>query len=111
MTFGEKLKKYRTERGMSQESLASILGTSKQVISRYETGQRSPKIVDVIGYTEKLDLPSSYFMDNSITSVVEASNQLVLSEGEQLLLELFRQVPADQQRIVLDMIRVAISNL
>ena len=38
MTFGDKLKKYREEHGISQEQLGAILGTSKQVISRYEKG-------------------------------------------------------------------------
>lgn len=44
MLFGEKLKAYRKAKGISQEELAAILGTSKQVISRYEKNQRTPKI-------------------------------------------------------------------
>lgn len=44
MTFGEKLKQLRTERGLSQSEFANMLGTSKQVISRYELGQTTPKI-------------------------------------------------------------------
>ena len=44
MTFGEKLKLLRNERGLSQQELANILKTSKQVISRYELGQTTPKI-------------------------------------------------------------------
>lgn len=52
--FGENLRKIRIERGMSQEELADLLGTSKQVISRYETSQRSPKVSTVAEYAEKL---------------------------------------------------------
>lgn len=44
MTFGEKLKQIRLDKGMSQQDFANILGTSKQVISRYELGQTTPKI-------------------------------------------------------------------
>lgn len=44
MTFGEKLKQLRAERGLSQSEFAKTLGTSKQVISRYELGQTTPKI-------------------------------------------------------------------
>ena len=44
MTFGEKLKQIRTERDLSQQELAKLLSTSKQVISRYELGQTTPKI-------------------------------------------------------------------
>ena len=43
-TFGETLKRLRKERKMSMEALAEMVGTSKQVISRYENGERSPKI-------------------------------------------------------------------
>ena len=52
--FGESLKQIRLERNLSQDDLALLLGTSKQVISRYETGQRSPKVSVVAEYAEKL---------------------------------------------------------
>ena len=44
MTFGEKLKQIRNDRGLSQQAFADMLRTSKQVISRYELGQTTPKI-------------------------------------------------------------------
>ena len=52
MDFGTKLKETRLQRGLTQEQLADILGTSKQVISRYENGQRSPKLSIAIQYAE-----------------------------------------------------------
>lgn len=52
--FGENLRKIRIQKGMSQDELAHLLGTSKQVISRYETNQRSPKVSVVADYAEKL---------------------------------------------------------
>ena len=42
---------------MTQEELADLVGTSKQVISRYENNQRSPKLSVVQGYAEKLGVP------------------------------------------------------
>lgn len=53
-SFGANLKNIRDMRDMSQDELAVLLGTSKQVISRYETGQRTPKITTVDEYAEKL---------------------------------------------------------
>ena len=44
-TFGQNLRALRAERGFSQEELAALLGTTKQVVSRYENGQRTPKAV------------------------------------------------------------------
>lgn len=64
--FGDKLKSLRIERGLTQEELAEILGTSKQVISRYENNQRSPKIDVVQKYAKILDISIKYFSDNAI---------------------------------------------
>ena len=44
MSFGTKLRAIRVEQGMSQEELAHLVGTSRQVISRYENAQRVPSI-------------------------------------------------------------------
>ena len=65
-TFGEKLKSLRISRNMTQEELADALDTSKQVISRYETNQRSPKIDIVQQYADRLGVPLTYFADNEI---------------------------------------------
>lgn len=67
LSFGDKLKKIRIDRDLSQEELGNLLGTSKQVISRYETNQRTPKITVVEEYAKKLDVPLDYLINNSIT--------------------------------------------
>ena len=59
MEFGDILKSLRRERGLSQDEMAALLGTTKQVISRYETKQRVPKLSIVAGYALKLGLPLS----------------------------------------------------
>jgi transcriptional regulator with XRE-family HTH domain len=72
LSFGDKLKKIRIERNMSQEELGEFLGTSKQVISRYETNQRVPKITVVEEYAKKLNVPLNYLINNSISNVDDA---------------------------------------
>ena len=42
--FSENLRRIRFERHMTQEEFADLLGTTKQNISRYESGAVSPKI-------------------------------------------------------------------
>ena len=59
MEFGDMLKTIRKERGLTQDELASILGTTKQVISRYETKQRVPRLSVVEDYAAKLCVPLS----------------------------------------------------
>lgn len=55
--FSDVLREFRLKRGWSQEDLANKLGTSKQVISRYELGQRNPKVATLQEWAKKLDVP------------------------------------------------------
>lgn len=43
MTFGEKIKKLRIEKGITQEKLGQIIGVSDRVIGYYEADNRFPK--------------------------------------------------------------------
>lgn len=72
LTFGERLRELRREREMTQDEFAALLGTSKQVLSRYETNQRSPKITLVRQYAEKLNISVDYLLGDSEDEVLYA---------------------------------------
>lgn len=123
MKFCEKLKLLRTERGMNQTEFAKFLGTSKQVISRYEKGENTPKITTVLEYATRLGVPLSYFTNDEIETIEphkktdieskddqekDSPDKLKLNEGEEMLLDLFRRVPVENQQMVLDMIKIAL---
>lgn len=55
-TFGERLREIRKDMGMTQDEFAKKLGTSKQILSRYELDQRTPKIDQVVKYAKKLNV-------------------------------------------------------
>lgn len=65
VSFGERLRTLRKEKNMSQDEFAALLGTSKQVLSRYEIGQRIPKITQVQEYARKLNVSADYLMGDS----------------------------------------------
>lgn len=90
--FGENLKRIRMERQLTQEQLADLLGTSKQVISRYENGQRSPKVSIVDEYARKLGVSIS-----ELTGVNRASSHPdpVMAEREALRRDPDRRVLLD----------------
>ena len=75
MTFSEKLLKLRKEKGMSQESLAEQLNTSRQAISKWENGKGFPE-------TEKLLLIGNVF-DVSIDYLLKENPEPSDSENEQ----------------------------
>ena len=64
-TFGERLRQIRKEQNLSQDALAQLLGTSKQMLSRYELNQRSPRIEQVHKYAEKLHVPVDYLLGDT----------------------------------------------
>ncbi len=69
-SFGERLRAIRKERGMTQDEFAAILGTSKQILSRYELEQRSPKIEQVKKYAEKLQVSVDYLLGDTESEAI-----------------------------------------
>ncbi|HEX2946827.1 MAG TPA: DUF5680 domain-containing protein [Clostridia bacterium] len=48
MKFQDKLQMFRREKGMSQESLAEVIGVSRQAVAKWEVGQSYPEIDKLI---------------------------------------------------------------
>ena len=57
--FSENLRRIRFEHHMTQEEFAQLLGTTKQNISRYESGTVSPKISTAQKIADKLGVSLS----------------------------------------------------
>lgn len=113
MKFCEKLKLLREEKNMSLTEFANLLGTSKQVISRYERGENTPKITTVAHYAKVLNVSLAYLMNDNVTDRTEATptdktnspEEMLLTEGEKALLDLFRMLPEEAQKMYLDVLR------
>ena len=67
MLIGEKIKKIRLERKISQEKLANHLYVSRQTISRWETGKVIPNMDNI--------LQLSTFLMNQSVSLLEKKKQ------------------------------------
>lgn len=72
MKFNEKLKKFRKEKGYSQEELAEQLGVSRQAVSKWENDQGFPE-------TEKLIQISSMF-NVSIDTLLKDGDEIAGTE-------------------------------
>ena len=57
MTFGEKLLKLRKEKGLSQETLAEQIGTTRQAVSKWENNQGFPETEKLIKSLDKKATP------------------------------------------------------
>ena len=65
VTFGERLREIRKEMNMTQDEFAKKVGTSKQMLSRYELDQRTPKIDQVLKYAQKLNVSVDYMIHDT----------------------------------------------
>lgn len=65
--LGDKLKKLRTEKGLTTRELADLIGYSQAYISGLESGKKNPQPVVVEKLAEVLDVSSIFFFINSAT--------------------------------------------
>ena len=63
MTIGERIRKFRTEKKLSQSTLGSKLGISQQQIAQYELGTRTPKIDTLAKIANALDIDIDNLLD------------------------------------------------
>lgn len=108
MSIGSKIRELREARNMSLEDVARLCGTTRQAIYKYEN-----EIVTNIPYdriillAKALNTTPSQLFDWE-EDKKRSPHEPTLTEGEKLVLELFRQIPVDQQPMVLAMIKAAL---
>lgn len=93
--IGQKIKELRKSRKMSQEALAEELGVSKQTISNWEVGRKSPRMKAVKKMAELFDVP-----EGSILAALPAE---VVSQAQEDIanFELTRTIDLDDDRLKL----------
>ena len=99
-------------RNMKQSELCEKTKIPKSAISQYISGAFEPKQDRIYLIANALNVSEAWLMgyDVPMERKEESPDKQELSEGEQLMLDLFRLVPEDRQQLVLDMIRAALSS-
>lgn len=107
-----RLKKALSIRNMKQSELCAKTKISKSVLSEYISGVYEPKQDRVFILSQALNVDPVWLMGFDVPMEKDDKkrppHEPTLTEGEKLVLELFRQIPADQQPVVLAMIRAAL---
>lgn len=60
------IKKLRTERGLTQEDVASGVAVGKSTISMYESGQRSPTFETLEALADFFNVPMAFFLEETL---------------------------------------------
>lgn len=107
-----KIKQLRQEKGMTLEQVANIVGVGKSTVRKWETGMIANMKRDKIALLAKaLGTTPAYLMGWKEDAQEHPSpEEPKLTEGEKMLLELFRQIPEDAQKMYLEVLRASLKN-
>lgn len=109
--MADRIKGLRKERGLTLEQVADVVGVGKSTVRKWETGMIANMKRDKIASLAKaLGTTPAYLMGWTESKDEVSPAEPELSEGEKMLLELFRRVPKDQHDLVLNMIQAALGN-
>lgn len=102
-----------TIRKMKQAELCEKTKIPKSAISQYISGAFEPKQDRIYLIAQALNVSEAWLMGYDVPMEKEKKSPqevIKLTDGEKVLLKLFRQVPEEDQRMLLDMIKVALGN-
>lgn len=105
-TFAKNLSYYLTKCGRDQKEVAEVVGVAPSTFNEWVKAKKYPRI-------DKIEILANYFgiLKSDLIEDKEEKNppkEPKLSEGERMLLDLFRRVPEEHQQLVLQMIRAAL---
>jgi transcriptional regulator with XRE-family HTH domain len=110
--MAQRIKALRREKGLTLEQVAEVVGVGKSTVRKWETGMianmKRDKIADL---AKALGTTPAYLMGWEKDNVEEkeiSPSEPQLTEGEKLMLDLFRKIPEDRQPEALDLLRVAL---
>lgn len=112
-TCADRIKTALLIKGLKQSDLVRLTKIPKSAISQYISGAFEPKQDRVYLISKALNVSEAWLMGLDVPmerAQPQSPDNKPLTEGEQILLNLFRRVPEEQQQLVLQMIRVALGN-
>lgn len=79
MNMGEKIFNLRKEKGISQEALAELLGTTRQAVSKWENGRGYPETEKMLKLSEIFGVTLDYLLKDDKTSRPKADSGYYVS--------------------------------
>lgn len=98
---------YVNRSGKTQKELSEIVGVGTSTFNDWMKGKKYPRI-------DKIEILANYFgirksdLIEDKTTQKNPHGEIKLTEGEKMLLELFRNIPEERQPEALELLRVAL---
>ena len=108
MIIGERIRKLRINKNISQAELGKIVGVSKVSISGYEKGNRIPKLDQFEKLTNALNVSPNYLLGYEVNVLEENSTYKITLSKEDLSIikelkkhpELYNKIISDPKRMI-----------
>ena len=107
--FSKNLRFYLEMTNKTQKDVALAIGVTPASFNEWLKGKKYPRI-------DKIEMLASYFgiLKSDLIEEKGMNKTLpqvqTLTEGETMLLELFRQIPEDAQKMYLEVLRASLKN-
>lgn len=106
--LAERLKELRKKRNLTQEQLAAIIGVERSTIGKYEGKSRIIPSDDIkYKLAELFGVSVDYLLGYTDIPVAIDSNSITSEENE--LIEMYRELTANGQGLVIDYTRMLLS--
>ena len=111
MSFGDKLKKLREERGISQKMLAIRLEIAQSSVSDWEADRKMPPVKTILRIADMFDVSLDVLFDRSqeqktaAMSIISASESH-LSPHDNDLLNAYKALSASEQQMLCRMLGI-----
>ena len=104
--FAKNLVYYLSICGKEQKEVAENIGVPTSTFNEWAKGKKYPRI-------DKIELLANYFKikKSDLIEDKKTSPDDKLTEGEKMILDLFRQIPEEQQQVFLEMGRLYANSL
>ena len=103
---GRRIAELRREQGLSQAKLAKMLKSSQQIVADYETGKRHVPVWRLVVLAELMGVEADAFLKVSKT----ASKKRGPAPKIQKQLEMIQRLPKDKQKVVTQMLDMALNS-
>lgn len=104
---GRRIEKALRIRNMKQSQLSKLANIPKSSLSLYLKGAYEPKQDKIYTMAKALNVSDAWLMgyDVDMERYNNNSNNIELTESENAMIELFRQIPDNQQKILMQILR------
>ena len=95
--IGVRIKRYRENKGLSQEELGSIIGISNRHLSKIETGAKNPSLELILNIANVLNITADDLLADYLNNSTEKQNTELLT--------IFTDCTPAEKVILMDMLK------